>query len=595
MIKLSLNSINLIKYTSQKTSFKAINPVSIKKDSFEAGENAQYTRALAKLQDITKEEYETLTENEKNILRAKLEDSNALGLPNNQNIKEQVRLHQKAATEIKKAFDTQYGEGNYVVIPIGQSLSSIGKMLSIKIGNENVKNIPMSCMMTFYASGRGFESYKSRIEKFIHTKHFEDYKKYLEQSGLSKDEINKSNKHYILMDFKSSGDSLKAAYMVLTSDYLLGNDKRNISYAYICDLGSTFKNGGHYGDIANSEYKKYSYVNKMDFNEESYDINIAKDYKSNENTDLKKLFGFALLDDEYTKEQDILYKTLEFKKNQSIPFQDRKVYLSPRRQYMQDIYTDSIEIAKLKTRLEKINTKLKKKQSLFGDDIDKENRILECSLEEQIKKKFPLEYDYFLNQKRFEEISEGLSNEDIELAKPHIYKPFPGLEKQSPIYKLLDFKKNYFEQIPKAKNKAFYDTNLVYLQEAYNKLDKAEADIRKHRNTADLIKELEISGVSSHIKEVTEFHNDFHPNLQKILSDINKKLPFGIEDVYLKKIDKIYKNGINTEGKRAEGFKKEFEKKLNNIQPCLNQSALQEIVNEQKETLKRAYDMMLPF
>ena len=96
-------------------------------------------RAMSKLHNISKAEYDVLSEVEKAALREKIETSKGVLL--NSTVQKDINYHHFATESIKKVFDKQYGEGNYVVVTIGRSLSSISKLLEMKIGSENVKNI----------------------------------------------------------------------------------------------------------------------------------------------------------------------------------------------------------------------------------------------------------------------------------------------------------------------------------------------------------------------------------------------------------------------------------------------------------------------
>lgn len=115
--------------------FKAI-PINFI-DKVEFSKETSLNSGLGKLQEINKAEYESLTEVEKASLRKRLEELKDTNIK--KHYKEEVKLHHFAAEAIKTVFDKEYGEGNYVVITVGRSLSSIGKMLAMKIGEENVK------------------------------------------------------------------------------------------------------------------------------------------------------------------------------------------------------------------------------------------------------------------------------------------------------------------------------------------------------------------------------------------------------------------------------------------------------------------------
>ena len=260
-------------------------------DTVEFSKENIYKNALSKLNKITKEEYLSLTPKEKEFLRTKIKTKR---------FAKAIELHNYAANSIKDFMDKKHGENNYVIIPIGRSLSSIGKMLEFKIGKENVKNIPMSDMGRFYSTDN-----LSSIEKFSKLKGFDSFKKYLKSIGLTKEIVENSNKNYIIIDYTCSGRSLSAAYSILTSNLLLGNTQENIHRIPISRILPKNNSESIFLDdiFYTHSYKDFSFVKKT--NQDFTNIEEAADYqknnKNNKQIEKIKLFGFALLDKEFSK------------------------------------------------------------------------------------------------------------------------------------------------------------------------------------------------------------------------------------------------------------------------------------------------------
>lgn len=309
--------------TFSTTSFKGAESVSC--DCF-VKTGGEYKTAMGKLQKITKEEYLSLTKNEKRILRKKIEKTSFLENIKTVNADETVALHEFCANSIKKVLDKKYGEGNYVAIPIGRSLSSIGKALSLKIGEENVKNIPMSILENFYFPND--ENGEKAIEKFSKTKGFKDFKKLLASMGLSKEEVLNSDKQYVLLDYTSSGISLEAGFRILNSKEFFGNKKGNLCATSLNKVLNTvempkdeklqaikdkiskvYPNVKKDGQIlpkllSDSLFKPLSLIGKTKY--DFSNISVAADYRKiyetrPESIENRKLFGFALLDSFYTR------------------------------------------------------------------------------------------------------------------------------------------------------------------------------------------------------------------------------------------------------------------------------------------------------
>ncbi len=170
---------------------------------------------------FSKEEYARLSLKEIEKLRARslkvIKDTNLDAL----NALDDI--HTIVPNTLKSMFDNFFGAGQYVVVTIGRSLSTIGKALGYRIGEENVVNLPMSWSRRFMPTttrvGDHFEIYKKITS---HQEGLDKFLAYLEKVGLGSEQVKSSGKNYILMDYCCSGDSLKGAEFLFKSDYVWG-------------------------------------------------------------------------------------------------------------------------------------------------------------------------------------------------------------------------------------------------------------------------------------------------------------------------------------------------------------------------------------
>ena len=340
-------------------------------DRLELGNVSTLESGLAKLDKITKEEYDTLTEQEKVALRSY--SVNRTDARNS--LEEDVKSHYYIANVIKTMMDKQFGEGNYVIIPVGRSLSSVGKLLELQIGKDNVKNIPLSTIQRYYKSAEdGFEENISTINNFLSKDKFKDFKEYLSSIGLDKETVESSGKNYVIMDYAYTGESIRAARDILTCDELMGNSKQNVHAVSINQIFDLVKaNDMHEyeinrsrisqinDDLAASRYKSYSFVGQL-FGQLA-ELDSAVDYKiyaKNFNPEYydhivktHKIFGFNLLDTEFSGKKKPCQKEVSFI-NDKKSYSDQKRYLwydSRSAQLFDETRLDAKEIYKVMGKL----------------------------------------------------------------------------------------------------------------------------------------------------------------------------------------------------------------------------------------------------
>ena len=253
---------------------------------------------LQKLSYYTKSEYKNLSKEEIQKLRQEYEYL----IKDNKIYYERLeQMHQMASQRIEECCDNKYGKGKYHVITIGRSLSSIGKVLGYRIGEENVTNIPLSDANQYLDKTQ--MKYMS-----IYTNNIENFSKFLKTLGLSKNKIKSSGKKYIIMDYCATGASLEGATTLLTRADILGN--KNIQSMSVIDCIQDISEANRLNSVLICcGLKHFSFVDK------AYSLDSVPSAVKNPNTRadlLCKLFWFKLLDNEmnreiisqkYTKEQ----------------------------------------------------------------------------------------------------------------------------------------------------------------------------------------------------------------------------------------------------------------------------------------------------
>ena len=177
-----------------------------------------------KLKNFTIAEYRQLSKAEINDINKMIDDSFWI-LHDKVKFFDYLKYHDLAATSIKDTLESKYGAENFVVIPIGRSLSSIGKCLGYKIGEDNVKPLPMS------GTSRFIDMESAHCQK----ENYDVLNRYLDSVGLSKEDVKASGKKYIFTDFCHTGASLCGAEKLFKSQKVYG-DFDNLEFINVHNL-----------------------------------------------------------------------------------------------------------------------------------------------------------------------------------------------------------------------------------------------------------------------------------------------------------------------------------------------------------------------
>ncbi len=251
---------------------------------------------LNRFKNFTIDEYLRLSQKDLSRLRSEYEAAwGGLG-----SLSELV--HDATAICMKNSLDDRFGQDKYIVVPIGRSLSSIGKVLGYKIGEDNVKNIPMSTARRFVD-----ESYLDQAEEEL-SRNAVRFVKYLESVGLGPDSIKTSGKNYIITDCCISGNSLKGAKSLFESPSVWGQND-NVHFIDVMDLLADNMEIESLGKLLNTanlrillkssldncRFKVYSFVSRCN---SLSDTKFAAEFCPRVDDDMCNLFRFKLLDNE---------------------------------------------------------------------------------------------------------------------------------------------------------------------------------------------------------------------------------------------------------------------------------------------------------
>ena len=171
----------------------------------------------------------------KEIKSLSLKEINMIRNSGENTIKKSI-IHKFCAETIKQHLNSTFGENNYIVISIGRSLSSICKYLSYIIGEDKVKQIPLTNANRFYIEDFNEKTYRTFLDDLKRDEGLSVFLEYLKSIGLTKEEVENSGKNYIILDYVYTGKSLAGATTLLKSDLVLGNKKDNIHSANINSL-----------------------------------------------------------------------------------------------------------------------------------------------------------------------------------------------------------------------------------------------------------------------------------------------------------------------------------------------------------------------
>ena len=212
---------------------------------------------LNSLKDFSVEEYNSLSPEELEKIRTEYETTictNPYRKKKNELIEQ---LHDVASDLIIDNLNEKYGEDNWVLISLGRSVSSIVKVVGYKVGEDRAKQIPMS-------KAKKYASF-DRIDSLEGTQELDEFKDYLSSIGLGVDDVSKSDKHYVLVDYCASGKSLFGAENLLNSRFIYNDNPRFHAESIMSFMpeGTQLRQDIHLA-LYRSDYKNLSGIEKCE-------------------------------------------------------------------------------------------------------------------------------------------------------------------------------------------------------------------------------------------------------------------------------------------------------------------------------------------
>lgn len=331
-------SLNTINYAKPQKINNVVQPsfgaFKLKNDIIELRYKTILKKALSNFKNLSISEYKLLSDKEKNAIRAILRTQNY------EIYKQETEQHNFAAEAIRQNLDSEYGEGNYTVITIGRSLATISKSLAARIGEDRVKNLPMS-EISYFSRFTSVDEYQNYIDRLKRKYNKNDLLDFLSKMQLSREKINNTNHKYIIMDYSISGDSIKSAYALLTQDEILGNKNYNISYSSINELLPPDPISSKVlSCLCCQDYKEYSPIGKC-VNLKKSDLDRAMNYLKFYNHQRIKdtqLFIFSLYDSFYNSDKNYTDKNLLI---------NNESYEAKKAKFNRDFFMDFCKLASL--------------------------------------------------------------------------------------------------------------------------------------------------------------------------------------------------------------------------------------------------------
>lgn len=232
------------------------------------------------IKNMTGIEYLNLTQKQKNILDKIMP----------QEIIRDANRNYDIARSLKTYLGKHFGDfKDYTILSIGRSLATCCE--TMRHMGADIKFLPLS----------GLKEQDNNIFR-ITPRGISAYKKYLSSIGLSKEQIRNNSTHkYIIMDYTSTGKSLKNAHEFLTLDELL-SDAPNIEKLSTEDSLDFIHNGILSGQLL----KRYSAISQLNLGElenvfkaadpYKYDYHNYRNSSNHIRTKLFRLRMFELLD-----------------------------------------------------------------------------------------------------------------------------------------------------------------------------------------------------------------------------------------------------------------------------------------------------------
>lgn len=291
-MNITLNNINNIKFSGSRFSIvnRTSNPSHLDKnslqlttlpcDTLEVNQDFKISnksqQLLSKFKKFDISSYNSLSIIDKMMLKKTSMD-----------VVEAAEDNVNVGIKVKEYLDRIHGEDNYVFVSVGTSPAGIGRTLEF-MGVET-KYLPISGLK-YYCEDETYKQFEPQFPK---------YKEFLDEQGLSREEIMSSDKKYIFYDYAMTGSSLSVFSRMIRENF--GLDMENVAFGtinydcYIATLKNTKlqKNVVAFVDkyMADEEIAQYCGVAHLPI----WEINKIDECKNFESEKAKR-FNFLVID-----------------------------------------------------------------------------------------------------------------------------------------------------------------------------------------------------------------------------------------------------------------------------------------------------------
>lgn len=170
-------------------------------------------KVLGKTDKVDLDFYNKTTKKERSIISQTIDGK----------MRDVVDYNFQVGVEFKKYLDKKYGKDKYVFVSIGTSPAGIGKVLQY-MGAE-VKFLPMSAL-------NADDAYEILAKD---EKGKKAYKKFLNEQGISTENIKNSDKQYLFYDYAYRGITIKRFEEVLKNIFDVDTDLDNVHFIKLND------------------------------------------------------------------------------------------------------------------------------------------------------------------------------------------------------------------------------------------------------------------------------------------------------------------------------------------------------------------------
>lgn len=210
-------------------------------DSFTLSKEAKAKKALFQERKFGVDDYRSMNSVEKSFFGFKIP----------QDIKQAAAASVDTALFLKEHLDQKYGKGKYVFCCIGTSPSTLARVF--EFSGVETKYLPISDMSVCR---------NESLMKFYSTK-VPNYSKFLEEQGISQENVSKSSKTYLFYDYTCSGNSLDNFQVMMNE--LVGIDADNVLFKSINgELDSCCETDEEYDKHAFRYVQDFMFYNKAE-------------------------------------------------------------------------------------------------------------------------------------------------------------------------------------------------------------------------------------------------------------------------------------------------------------------------------------------